>query len=100
MLLSTRTAGLRSVTQYEVDKDGLPRVSLLEILRYRRFIDLATATAEVGCGRKSLRDWELRRVIPSRKNQEKLQVIFGRPWSALRRTAPRYGIPRKEQAQQ
>jgi len=93
MLLAARTAQLRSMTQYEVGTDGIPHVSVLEMLRYRRYIDLATATAEIGCGRKSLRDWELRRVTPSRKNQEKLQVIFGRPWSALRRTAPRYGIP-------
>lgn len=95
MVLVTRTAALRSVTQYEVDADGVPRISVLEMLRYRRFVDLATATAALGCGRKSLRDWELRRSTPTRESQKKLETLFGRPWAELCRTAPRHGIPRK-----
>ena len=93
MVILTRTAGLRSVTQYELDHDGLPRISVLEMLRYRRFVDLKTATGEIGVTRRSLRDWELRRVCPSAANQRKLEAAFGRTWRQLRRTAPRYGIP-------
>lgn len=79
MVLVARTAALRSVTQYEVDADGVPRISVLAMLRYRRFVDLATATAALGCGRKSLRDWELRRSTPTRESQKSSKLCLAGP---------------------
>ncbi len=78
---------------YRLVADGFPEVSVLEILRTRRYVDLETAGREIDIAPRDLRFYELRRVASRRKNRDKLERAFGRPWSQLRRVAPRMGIP-------
>lgn len=82
---------------YALDRHGFPIIRTLEVLRKRRFSDLVSAAKALQTSARDLRNWELGRVEPREKTCAKLESVFGRPWAALRRMAPRFGIPKGEQ---
>jgi transcriptional regulator with XRE-family HTH domain len=81
------------LAHYQVDAStGLPEMRLLEVLRYRRFVDLDTAAREIGCWPSSLRSWERGRKHPSAHFVARLERIFGKPWDKLAGNAPALGL--------